>query len=314
MKHINFNQIIFLTICLLSITLLCSAQSNSGHGLYKKNNIKESIKMGDKAAILIVHFGTTYPDTEKKTIQRVNEAVKKRFSDFEVREAYSSRIVAKILNSKGIKKENPTQALERLYKEGYTHVVVQSTFMIEGVETEALREECRRFESKFKDIRCSNPILYFPEDYYTLTNIISKSSPTKEYTLFIGHGSYDPATAQYSMLSSIFRDSDKPYWFVTTIEGYPNLDITLKEIANSNFDKTKDSLTLQPLMFVAGDHAQNDIGDEMRELLISKGYKIKTNIVGLGELYGFDSIIINKIYFEVNHLKNSITNKKNSIK
>lgn len=270
--------------------------------------------MGDKAAILIVHFGTTYPDTEKKTIQRVNEAVKKRFSDFEVREAYSSRIVAKILNSKGIKKENPTQALERLYKEGYTHVVVQSTFMIEGVETEALREECRRFESKFKDIRCSNPILYFPEDYYTLTNIISKSSPTKEYTLFIGHGSYDPATAQYSMLSSIFRDSDKPYWFVTTIEGYPNLDITLKEIANSNFDKTKDSLTLQPLMFVAGDHAQNDIGDEMRELLISKGYKIKTNIVGLGELYGFDSIIINKIYFEVNHLKNSITNKKNSIK
>lgn len=78
------------------------------------------------------------------------------------------------------------------------------------------------------------PILYFPEDYYTLTNIIL-SLPTKEYTLFIGHGSYDPATAQYSMLSSVFRDSDKPYCLLR-----PSKDILIcgynstSEIANSN--------------------------------------------------------------------------------
>lgn len=295
---------------MISFVLLSHAQTNSEHGLYRDQKLKENYTSSHKSAILLVHFGTTYPDTERKTIQRVNEAVKKRFSDFEVREAYSSRIVVKILNSRGVKKENPTQALERLYKEGYTHIVVQSTFMIEGVETEALREECRKYEEKFVEIRCSNPVFYFPQDYYNIAKIIANERPSNSYTLFVGHGSYDPATAQYSMLSSVFRDSDNPNWFVTTIEGYPNLDVTLKEIANSRFDQTKDTLTLQPLMFVAGDHAQNDIGEEMRDLLISKGYRIKTNLIGLGELEGFPEMIIEKIALELEYKKERITDKK----
>ena len=46
-------------------------------------------------AIIVVSFGTTYPETRKKTIQACEEAIQKRFPDFQVHRAFTSNVVIK---------------------------------------------------------------------------------------------------------------------------------------------------------------------------------------------------------------------------
>ncbi|MBR3302860.1 MAG: sirohydrochlorin cobaltochelatase, partial [Bacteroidales bacterium] len=43
-------------------------------------------------------------------------------------------------------------------------------------------------------------------------------------------------------------------------------------------------VTLVPFMFVAGDHAVNDIANDWKDELQEAGYKVELNIEGLGEL------------------------------
>lgn len=45
------------------------------------------------------------------------------------------------LKARGIEKPNPLEALLKLLGDGYTHVIVQSTNIIEGVEMESLRRD-----------------------------------------------------------------------------------------------------------------------------------------------------------------------------
>ena len=50
--------------------------------------------------ILIVSFGTTYQDTREKNIDEIVKAVREKFPDCEVRQAYSSDKIRKILEKK----------------------------------------------------------------------------------------------------------------------------------------------------------------------------------------------------------------------
>ena len=60
------NKILSL-LFLLSTSLLCHAH---GGGNYEHSDMLASMKPGDKAALLMVHFGTTHDDTRALTIER----------------------------------------------------------------------------------------------------------------------------------------------------------------------------------------------------------------------------------------------------
>ena len=70
-------------------------------------------------AIIVVSFGTTYPETRKKTIQACEEAIQKRFPDFQVHRAFTSNVVIKrIKENEGISVPTVNQLLEQLKKDG----------------------------------------------------------------------------------------------------------------------------------------------------------------------------------------------------
>ena len=73
-----------------------------------------SMKPGEKAALLMVHFGTTHDDTRAQTIDAVNAQARKAFPDLEFREAYTSRIIIRRLKARGIDKPTPLDALLQL--------------------------------------------------------------------------------------------------------------------------------------------------------------------------------------------------------
>ena len=101
----------------LLVSLFCSAHEG---GNFVASDMLAGMQPGDKAALLMVHFGTTYDDTRTKTIDAINAKAKEAFPQMEMREAYTSRIVMRRLKARGIEKPNPLEALLKLLGDGYT--------------------------------------------------------------------------------------------------------------------------------------------------------------------------------------------------
>lgn len=143
-------------------------------GGYVDNNFFKGMQKGDKAAVLMVHFGTTYDDTRALTIDAINKKAKDEFKNADVKEAYTSRIIMRRLKAKGIEKQNPTEVINDLKAKGYTHLLVQGTNIMNGVESNNLAEELKKYEKDFKDIRMGNPLLTDHEDYEKVAKAIAK--------------------------------------------------------------------------------------------------------------------------------------------
>ena len=234
-------------------------------GCLKHSDIFKTLGPNDKVAILMVHFGTTHDDTRALTIDAINKKVAQTFPGVEVREAYTSRMIMRRLKEKGITKPNPTEAMNKLIADGYTHLILQPTNIIEGIEMEALQKEVASYQTKFKDIRLGTALLHSPEDYQAVVKAIAASIKDKEKgdCVFVCHGTYHPANSTYGMLDYVMKAQGHKNYHVGTIEGYPTMDDVIREL---EANKAKE-ITLVPFMFVAGDHAKNDIAGDWKDEL-----------------------------------------------
>ena len=78
---------------------------------------------------------------------------------------------------------------------------------------------------------------------------------------------------------------------VATVEGFPELKDVMHRIEQKQYRK----VALLPFMFVAGDHAKNDMaGDEdsWKCELEEAGYEVRPILRGLGELPGIRQIFM----------------------
>ncbi len=279
---------------------ICAQKTN-----YKHNPLM--LEENDKLGILAVHFGSTHEDTREKCIDKLNKEISDKFPNYIFLDAYSSRIVINKLAKEGIKKYTPEQAMDILREQGCTHLVVQSSHIIDGVEMESLRHDIKLNKDKFKEIRIGTPLLYTPDDHYDLISAIESQLPEKEGSVvLIGHGTYTPATATYAMLDYILKINGKQNWHVGTIEGYPTIDQVLAKLDSQ---KNKRVL-LAPLMFVAGEHAKNDIAIEWKQALEDKGYEVDIYMNGLGENKYVRDIYISHIIFAMENEHLDINTKK----
>ncbi len=288
---------------MLAISLICNAHDGEN---FMASDLFAALRPGDKAALLMVHFGTTHDDTRALTIDAINQKAKEAFKDVEVREAWTSRIVTRRLKARGIERLNPVEALEKLRTDGYTHILIKSTNIIEGIEMESLRKDVAAMSSSFKEIRIGNPLLYTPEDYEAVIAAITKNGAKEGATLLVGHGTYTPATAQYAMLDYMLKDKGFKNYSVGTIEGYPSFDTMEAQVRANGVKK----VLLMPFMFVAGDHAKNDIAGDWKEALEKKGYEVSVFMEGLGQNPDIQTIFIDHARFIAKHKMIDITEKK----
>lgn len=304
-KVLSFSILCF--ILSLSLPNLLMAKDRS----FAKIDLFSTMQKGDKGAVLMVYFGTTHANTRAKTINALNNKAKKTF-DVDIKEAWTSRIIVRSLKeSTGEIILNPSQVLTKLKQEGYTHILVEAVTIIDGVEMEALNKECENFKKDFKDIRIADPLLYSTNDVNTVAKIIGNkyASNKDQAVIFVGHGSYTPATACYSMLEYVLNSQDFNNAFVGTIEGHPSLEDVEKKVSNYLKTKTK-QIILVPLMFVAGEHAKNDISNTWKHYFTSKGYKVKVIEAGLGELPQIQNLFIEHAKFMQANKAISILEKK----
>lgn len=287
---------------LLTLSLLCPAHEG---GNFVVADLLATMEQGDKAALLMVHFGTTHDDTRALTIDTLNAKAREAFPTLEMREAYTSRIIMRRLRARGVEKPSPLEALLKLRSEGYTHILVQSTNIIEGVEMESLRKDVASVAPFFKDIRVGNPLLYSVEDATAVVDILT-AQPGKGSVVLVGHGTYTPSTATYALIEHLLKARGFTHFHVGTIEGYPTFDTVLAQLKASK----EKQVTLVPFMFVAGDHAKNDIAVDWKEALEKQGFKVNVRMEGLGQLPAIQQLFIDHARFMLTHRAVDIMEKK----
>ncbi|MGL4796663.1 MAG: sirohydrochlorin cobaltochelatase [Paraclostridium sp.] len=239
-----------------------------------------------KKAVLVVSFGTSYKETREKTIEACEFKIKEAFEGYDFYRAFTSNTIIRILrNRDNIHVDNPVEALERLYRDGYNEVIVQTLHIICGEEYTKLKEQINQYEDKFEQIILGRPLLTQIEDYKETISAIKHQIPDleeNEAIVFMGHGTYHESHSTYPALDYMLKQEGiKGY--VGTVEGYPEIEEVIVNLEKDNIAKVR----LMPFMLVAGDHAINDMAgddeDSWKSILNKKGFETKIHLSGLGE-------------------------------
>ncbi len=239
-----------------------------------------------KKDILVVSFGTSYTETRKRTIEACETKIKDAFEDYDFNRAFTSNmIIRKLKNRDNIHIENPIEVLDRLHKEGYNEVIVQTLHIICGEEYTKLKEQISQYEDKFERIVLGRPLLTKIEDYKEAIEAIKYQMPDLdegEAVVFMGHGTYHESHSTYPALDYMLKQ-EGIRGYVGTVEGYPEIEEVISNLEKDNISKVR----LIPFMLVAGDHAINDMaGDEddsWKSILNKKGFETRIHLSGLGE-------------------------------
>lgn len=239
-----------------------------------------------KKALLVVSFGTSYPDTRIKNIEACEIAMQAVCPDRDFFRAWTSHIIRKkVANRDQMYIDSPQQALERLIKEGYHDVVIQSLHILNGDEFEKITREMLVYKDQFKRMSIGKPLLSSIEDYQAVIDALIGQSPTlqqDERVVFMGHGASHHAFAAYACLDHLFMTKKLPF-MMGAVESYPEIDIVLERLQQEHIRKVH----LVPFMIVAGDHATHDMAsdeeDSWNSQIKALGIETQCHLKGLGE-------------------------------
>ena len=288
-------------IAVLSMSMLltgCGEKKDSGNA--KASSDKE---------ILVVSFGTSYSNSRHVTIGAIEDAIREAYPDYQVRRAFTAQIIIdKLKKEENIEIDNVKQALDRAVANGVKTLVVQPTHLMNGLEYNDLKKELDKYKDKFDKIALGRPLLTSDEDFKQV--IAAITNDTKEYLdgetaiCFMGHGTEADSNKVYATLQEKLKAAGYNDYFVGTVEAKPSVDDLIAQVKESGKYKR---VILQPLMVVAGDHANNDMAGDGEDSWVSKfkaaGFEVKPVLRGLGQNYD-----IQKIYLE--HLKAAIDSLK----
>lgn len=250
-------------------------------------------KAPNKDAILIMSFGTTFPETRAKTIEATVKQIQAAHPDTKVVLAFTSHIIIdRVKANEGITIPTPEQALEQLKAEGYNRVALTSLDIIPGIEYKYKTAVFDVYKTQFKKMTIGTPLMYWMgqenqrDDVKTTMKALGSQLPQlgkDDAVLIMAHGTPDPANAYYAVMQDRLNDLYNGKVLIYTVEGHPNLENVIAQLKADNVK----NVTMMPFMMVAGDHATNDMaGDEEdshKSILIKEGFNVKTYLHGLGE-------------------------------
>ncbi len=239
--------------------------------------------MNRSTAVIVASFGTTHQDALEKCIASTEREIASHFTDYPVYRAFTSRIVIRRLKERyGMEVDDLARALERVRNDGFKSAVIQPTLVLGGIEYDLI---CRTVQD-FQGLKTSvgRPLIAGMGDCETAAGIIMRGNRLKEpeTLVLMGHGTEHAANAIYGQMQNIFdRAGYRAY--IATVEGEPSFEDAVAMLIAGGARKAR----LLPLMFVAGDHAKNDMAgpddDSLRSLVEKAGIEAEPVIRGLGE-------------------------------
>lgn len=263
-----------------------------------------------KKVILVVSFGTSYNDSRDATIGAIENAIAKAYPEYEVRRAFTSQIIIdKLKERDSLEIDNVEEALDRAVADGVKTLVVQPTHLMDGYEYTDLANALAEYESKFDQIVLGQPLLSDDEDYDQVVKAITEHTASyddgKTAICFMGHGTEADSNAVYGKMQEKLTLAGYANYYVGTVEAEPSLEDVIEAV---NAKGSYQRVVLEPLMVVAGDHANNDMaGDEddsWKTSFEKEGYAVECLLEGLGQIPAVQEIYVAHTKEAIDSLEN----------
>ena len=260
------------------------------------DNVRNQDEIGEKE-LLVASFGTSFNDNRRLTIGAIENAMEKEFPDYSVRRGFTAQIIIDHVERRdGIHIDNMDEALERAINNGVKTLVVQPTHLMNGLEYEELTGQLAEYADSFEQIAVGEPLLTSDDDFNRVMKAIVEA--TAEYDdgetaiCFMGHGTEAASNEVYGKMQDLLKANGYDNYYVGTVEAEPSLEDVLTAVQAGDYKK----VVLEPLMIVAGDHANNDMaGDEegsWKTEFENAGYEVTCILRGLGELPEIQQILV----------------------
>ena len=241
-----------------------------------------------ESELLVLSFGTSFNDSRRLTIGAIEEALEKAFPDYSVRRGFTANIIIDHVKSRdGEIIDDVKEALDRAVKNGVKTLVVQPTHLMNGLEYNDVVDEIADYSDAFDKVVIGKPLLTSDDDFKRVENAIVDW--TKEYDdgktaiCFMGHGTEADSNSVYAKMQELLTADGHTNYFVGTVEASPSVEDVLAKVKEGGYEK----VVLEPLMVVAGDHANNDMAgddeDSWKSVFEAEGYEVKCLLRGLGE-------------------------------
>lgn len=260
------------------------------------DNPRNQDEIGE-SELLVVSFGTSFNDNRVATIGAIENAMEEAFPDYSVRRGFTAQIIIDHVQSRdGEVIDNFGQALDRAVDNGVKTLVVQPTHLMNGLEYNDVESELAEYADAFEKVVLGAPLLTTDEDFATVEKAITDW--TKEYDdgetaiIFMGHGTEAESNQIYAKMQDLLTADGFENYFVGTVEAEPTLEDVLEKVQAGDYKK----VVLEPLMIVAGDHANNDMaGDEegaWKKTFEDAGYEVECLLRGLGENEAIQDLLV----------------------
>lgn len=281
-------------------------EENYNTGDASKDNPRNQDEIGEDE-LMVVSFGTSYNDNRRMTVGAIEDALEKAFPDYSVRRAFTSQIIIDHVKSRDNEViDNVTEALDRAEKNGVKRLVIQPTHLMNGLEYTDLVNEVAERSDAFEKVSIGEPLLTSDEDFKAVMKAITEA--TAEYDdgetaiCFMGHGTEADSNEIYAKMQDLLTESGYKNYYVGTVEATPSLDDVLAKVKEGGYKK----VVLEPLMIVAGDHANNDMaGDEdgsWKKTFEDAGYEVTCLVRGLGELEPIQQLFVEHAQAAIDNL------------
>ena len=271
-------------------------EENYDTGDASMDDTRNQDEIGEKE-LLVVSFGTSYNDSRRLTIGAIENAIDAAFPDYSVRRGFTSQIIIDHVKKRdNVSIDNVEEALNRAINNGVKTLVVQPTHLMDGLEYTDLVNEVGESSDAFGQVAIGKPLLISDDDFKAVISAITDA--TKEYDdgetaiCFMGHGTEADSNAVYQKLQDMLKEEGFDNYYVGTVEATPSCEDVIAQVKEGSYRK----VVLEPLMIVAGDHANNDMAgdddDSWKSQFEAAGYEVTCLLRGLGELEPIQQLFV----------------------
>ena len=238
--------------------------------------------------LLVLSFGTSFNDSRRLNIGAIESDLEKAFPDYSVRRGFTANIVIDHIQSRdGVKIDDVDEAMNRAVDNNVKNLVIQPTHLMNGLEYQELEEQVAQYADAFDKIAIGKPLLTSEDDFkrveQALVDWTSEYDDGETAICFMGHGTEAESNEVYQKMQDLLTADGHDNYFVGTVEASPSLEDVLAKVKAGSYKR----VVLEPLMVVAGDHANNDMAgeeeDSWKTTFEDAGYEVTCLLRGLGE-------------------------------
>lgn len=238
--------------------------------------------------LLVLSFGTSFNDSRRLNIGAIESDLEKAFPDYSVRRGFTANIVIDhIQNRDGVKIDDVDEAMNRAVDNNVKNLVIQPTHLMNGLEYQELEEQVAQYADAFDKIAIGKPLLTSEDDFkrveQALVDWTSEYDDGETAICFMGHGTEAESNEVYQKMQDLLTADGHDNYFVGTVEASPSLEDVLAKVKAGSYKR----VVLEPMMVVAGDHANNDMAgeeeDSWKTTFEDAGYEVTCLLRGLGE-------------------------------